>query len=60
MAYFGMLPLGSMLVGAIAQQIGAQRMVCCQGIIALIIAGIFFKYLTNKDAEITAHALVSI
>lgn len=49
MAYFGMLPLGSMLVGAIAQQIGAQRMVCCQGMIALIIVGIFFKYLTNKE-----------
>jgi MFS family permease len=52
MAYFGMLPLGSMLVGIIAQKIGAQHTVFCQGILALFIIAGFFKYLTNKDIDI--------
>jgi len=48
MAYFGMLPLGSLLIGAVSQQIGAPNALLCQGIIALIIAALFFKYL-GKD-----------
>ena len=51
-AYFGMLPLGSMLVGVIAQKIGAQHTVFCQGVIALIIVAGFFKYLTNNDTDV--------
>jgi len=48
MAYFGMLPLGSLLIGIISQQIGAPDAILVQGIIALIIAAIFSKYL-RKD-----------
>ena len=48
MAYFGMLPLGALLIGAVSQQIGAPNAILCQGIIALIIATIFSKYL-RKD-----------
>jgi MFS family permease len=55
MAYFGMLPLGSMLVGVIAQKIGAQHTVFCQGVLALIIVAGFFKYLTNKDTDISPN-----
>ena len=47
MAYFGMLPLGSLLIGVISQQIGAPDALFCQGIIALFIAAIFFKFLTK-------------
>ena len=45
MAYFGMLPLGALLIGAISQQIGAPNAILCQGIVALIVAAVFSKYL---------------
>jgi len=56
MAYFGMLPLGSLLIGAISQQTGAPNALLCQGIVALIIAAVFSKYLrkdklAKKNAE---------
>jgi MFS family permease len=47
MAIFGMLPVGSLLVGAVSQHIGAPATVLCQGIIALIVALIFAKFLTK-------------
>lgn len=49
MAYFGMLPLGSLLIGIISQQTGAPNAILCQGIIALIIVAVFSKYL-RKDS----------
>jgi MFS family permease len=48
MAYFGMLPLGSLFIGIISQHIGAPKAILCQGTIALIIAATFSKYL-RKD-----------
>ena len=47
MALFGMAPLGSLLVGAVSQGIGAPATVLAQGIIALVIAFIFLKFLTR-------------
>jgi len=47
MAIFGMLPLGSLLVGAVSEHIGAPATVLFQGITALIIASIFLKFLTR-------------
>ena len=47
MAIFGMLPLGSLLVGAVSEHIGAPATVLVQGIIALVIALIFLKFLTR-------------
>ena len=47
LAYFGMLPLGSLLIGAISQKIGAPNTILCQGILALIIAAIFSKFLRS-------------
>lgn len=47
MAIFGMLPLGSLLVGAVSEHIGAPATVLAQGIIALVIALIFLKFLTR-------------
>jgi MFS family permease len=58
MGYFGMLPIGSLLVGAVSQKIGAQNTLFYQGIISIIIACIFFKYLSaerfgkNKTVEL--------
>lgn len=51
MAYFGMLPLGSLLVGIVSQKIGAPNAILAQGIIALFIAAIFNKFLRNKTTE---------
>lgn len=42
-----MMPLGSLLVGGISHYIGVQLTVLIQGIIAIIIACLFFKYLKN-------------
>jgi MFS family permease len=40
-------PVGSLLIGAISQHIGAPDMLLCQGLAGLIIAGIFGRYLTS-------------
>lgn len=50
MAMFGMLPLGSLLVGAVSQMIGAQNTILAQGILALIIAIFFKSILKGKKA----------
>jgi predicted MFS family arabinose efflux permease len=47
MAYFGMMPLGSLLVGFISQYAGAQNTILGQGVIALVIVGLFWKHLTK-------------
>jgi len=51
MAFFGMLPLGSLLIGGISQKIGAPNALLCQGIIALIIAAVFANYLKSDQLE---------
>lgn len=58
MALFGMMPLGSLLVGAVAEHIGAPATVLWQGITGLVIALCFMKYMTGgmtkpvvKDVE---------
>jgi MFS family permease len=49
MAMTGMLPLGSLLTGAISQKIGAPDTLLCQGILALIIVAVFANFLrTDK------------
>jgi predicted MFS family arabinose efflux permease len=52
MAYFGMLPFGSLLTGIVSQKISAQRTMLCQGIIALLIAAFFSKVLQRKRPEV--------
>jgi MFS family permease len=47
LGYFGMLPLGSLLIGAISQKITVPVTMLCQGIIAFIIAALFFKSLKS-------------
>jgi len=51
MGYFGMLPLGSLLIGAVSQHIGAANSLLGQGLLALIIAAIFFRFLTAGKKE---------
>jgi MFS family permease len=51
MAVFGMLPLGSLLIGAVSRQIGTANGVLCQGIIALVIAASFSKFLRSNPVN---------
>jgi len=51
MAYFGMLPLGSLLTGVVSQHIGAPNAILAQGITALFIAALFYKFLRKKKPE---------
>ena len=51
MAYFGMLPLGSLLIGRVSQKIGAPLTMLCQGIIALLIAALFYKLIPTAKPE---------
>lgn len=45
MSMFGMLPVGSLLIGAVSQQIGAPDTMLVQGIISFIIAMVFSRFL---------------
>jgi MFS family permease len=45
MAFFGMQPIGGLLVGAIAHAFGAPVTILCQGIATLLIAVVFFPFL---------------
>jgi len=59
MSIFGMLPLGSLMIGTVSQKLGAPLTMLCQGIAALIIAALFYKLIpkerpseTNKEQPI--------
>jgi len=47
MAYFGMMPLGSLLIGTVSQYAGTQNTVLGSGIMALILVGIFWRFLST-------------
>ena len=51
MGYFGMLPIGSLLVGGVSQLIGAPKTLLAEGITALIIAAIFAKFLSKERLD---------
>ncbi len=51
MAFFGMLPLGSLLVGFVSQKISAPSTMLIQGIAAIVIAFIFSRLLTKQCPE---------
>ena len=59
MAYFGMLPLGSLIVGAISQHIGAPFTIFSQGLIAVGIAAIFARDLRTHDDELPNDSMIS-
>jgi MFS family permease len=58
MSYFGMLPLGSLLIGTVSQKIGAPLTMLCQGITAIFIAVLFYKLIPNSNPTKTSTALV--
>lgn len=50
MAIFGMLPLGSVLIGAVSQHIGAPATVLGQGVTGVVIALAFARFLTRRES----------
>jgi hypothetical protein len=59
MAYFGMMPVGSLLIGTVSQYAGTQNTVLGSGIMALILVGIFWRFLST-DSTATAASIASI
>jgi MFS family permease len=55
MAYFGMMPLGSLLVGAVSQYAGAPNTVFAEGVIALGVVAVYWKYLTAARTKPAAE-----
>jgi MFS family permease len=53
MAIFGTMPLGSLLIGAVSEHIGAPITVLAQGIIAIVIALVFIKFLTRSSNDLS-------
>lgn len=49
MAYFGMQPLGSLLVGAISQYIGAPNTMLMEGMAAIGIVVVFWSWFRKKE-----------
>ena len=66
MSVFGMLPLGSLLIGLVSEHIGAPDTILLEGIIALIIAFAFSKFLRerkwgkNEQAQLEETEAVAI
>jgi MFS family permease len=61
MAYFGMLPLGSLIIGTISQKLGAPLTMLCQGITAFIIAACFSVFLKSSRPALAEkkHSLIN-
>src|SRR6185312_12677039 len=49
LAFFGMLPLGSLLVGSVSEKIGAPDTLFCQGLISIIIAVVFISFIKKNS-----------
>jgi MFS family permease len=56
MGFFGMLPLGSLLVGFISQKISAPLTMLIQGLTAIVIAIVFSRLLTRQTQQSTLQA----
>ncbi len=52
MAYFGLLPLGSLLVGYVSQKISVSLTMLIQGLIALVIATAFYRIFQSNNKPI--------
>ena len=55
MAYFGMMPVGSLLIGTVSEYAGTQNTVLGSGIMGLILVGIFWRFLSTGSVTTTTH-----
>jgi MFS family permease len=51
MAFFGMQPVGGLLVGTLSYYIGAPRTILLEGILTLLIAFVFLPFLRKRELE---------
>jgi MFS family permease len=51
MAMFGMLPLGSLLIGYIEPIVGTPHTIFVQGLLGIALAGLFYKRLTQAHTQ---------
>jgi MFS family permease len=51
MAFFGMQPLGGLIIGATSHYIGVENTVLAEGIVALLIGVLHFRYLKKKKVS---------
>jgi MFS family permease len=51
MAFFGMQPLGGLLIGFISQHVGVENTVMAEGLIALIIGGLHVWFLQKRKSK---------
>jgi predicted MFS family arabinose efflux permease len=58
MAFFGMQPLGGLLIGFLSQHIGVENTVLGQGITALLIGSLHVRFLQKKKALKTVPAII--
>lgn len=49
MVFFGMQPIGSLLIGAVSQHAGAARTVLAQGVVTILIAMVFAPLLRRRE-----------
>lgn len=56
-AVYGMLPLGSLLIGFVSRHIGAPNSLLCTGVLALVVAASFSGFLLDQhtDTSKTEH-----
>lgn len=51
LCYFGMLPLGSLLIGSVSEKTSAPFTMACQGVLSILIAVLFSKSLMRKQRK---------
>lgn len=51
MAFFGMQPLGGLIIGFVSQHIGVQNTVLAQGILALLIGCLHFRFIRKHRLQ---------
>jgi hypothetical protein len=49
LAFFGMLPLGSLLISTLSQRIGAPLTMLCQGIASILFVALFYRLFDSND-----------
>lgn len=54
MAFFGMQPIGALLIGTISHYIGAEKTLFLEGCVALLIIAIFAPYLWKTSTQVVA------
>ena len=58
MAFFGMQPLGGLIIGTVSQHIGVENTVLSEGIIAILIGLLHVRFLQRYKVKKAAAALV--